>query len=502
MSSTQSSADFFVSYTEVDQAWAEWIAWTLESDGWSVVIQAWDFGAGSHFVAEMQQAAQGAQRTLAVLSKAYLASTFGEAEWQAAWAADPTGKRRKLLVVRVENCERPGLLSQIVSIDIFGNSEKQAEEKILRAANEAASVSRTKPSAAPSFPAALRGAPKMPFPPSLAETRNSKSNAPPSELVIRTTSEIGRPISISYEVRGKDRLEATIDYQDAARIVPSVNTELQRMQHRFGVRSVAPLTQLAQRFSDVFFPSEVVALAQNAQIERLRIAVGESSLLLPWELSHDGKEFLALNISILNTIGDKSARTVLRSRATSALIVEGIPEIYGGQLDSFPPDSNRTVRRGDTQITRAVVRDRVELMRVLSGTPQDLLFLNFHSTVGQTGDPIAVVGRELIDMKDLLTPIETAVPDVVVLSACESAIDQAPTHGTGTAFRTATALPESYVLGVIGWLDEQTARQFEDSFCKSYFSMKNVERAVMQARRELFAEGCEGWWRYSLFGPP
>lgn len=35
--------DFFVSYTETDQAWAVWIAWTLEAAGYSTVIQVWDF---------------------------------------------------------------------------------------------------------------------------------------------------------------------------------------------------------------------------------------------------------------------------------------------------------------------------------------------------------------------------------------------------------------------------------------------------------------------------
>ena len=49
--------DFFISYTKADQSWAEWIAWQLESEGYTTVIQVWDFHAGSNFVSEMQQAA-------------------------------------------------------------------------------------------------------------------------------------------------------------------------------------------------------------------------------------------------------------------------------------------------------------------------------------------------------------------------------------------------------------------------------------------------------------
>jgi TIR domain len=36
----ESACDFFVSYTQVDQAWAEWIAWLLEEDGYRVLVQA------------------------------------------------------------------------------------------------------------------------------------------------------------------------------------------------------------------------------------------------------------------------------------------------------------------------------------------------------------------------------------------------------------------------------------------------------------------------------
>src|SRR4029077_22704 len=46
--------DFFVSYTEADRAWAEWIAWVLEADGYRVLVQAWDFVPGSNWVQGMQ----------------------------------------------------------------------------------------------------------------------------------------------------------------------------------------------------------------------------------------------------------------------------------------------------------------------------------------------------------------------------------------------------------------------------------------------------------------
>jgi hypothetical protein len=46
--------DFFVSYTQADRAWAEWIAWILEEDDHRVLVQAWDFVPGTNWIQSMQ----------------------------------------------------------------------------------------------------------------------------------------------------------------------------------------------------------------------------------------------------------------------------------------------------------------------------------------------------------------------------------------------------------------------------------------------------------------
>jgi hypothetical protein len=81
--------DFFVSYTGVDTAWAEWIAWQLKKAGYTVTIQAWHFRPGMNFVALMGQALDRCQRTVAVVSRAYLdQSAYGSDEWTAAFTHD------------------------------------------------------------------------------------------------------------------------------------------------------------------------------------------------------------------------------------------------------------------------------------------------------------------------------------------------------------------------------------------------------------------------------
>ncbi len=151
--------DFFVSYTQADRAWAEWIAWILEEDGHRVLVQAWDFVPGTNWIQSMQAGTRDAARTIAVLSGDYLTSVYGGAEWQAAWASDPQGTGRKLLTVRVAECDRPGLLAGVVGVDLFGLAEAAAKARLRRMVSEAI-AGRAKPEVPPGFPGAGRAMPR------------------------------------------------------------------------------------------------------------------------------------------------------------------------------------------------------------------------------------------------------------------------------------------------------------------------------------------------------
>ncbi len=144
--------DFFVSYTGVDRSWAEWVAWQLEDAGYRVLVQAWDMVAGSNWAVRMQEGIACAERTIALLSAAYLNSVYGQAEWQAVQATDPLGFGRKLVPIRIAACPRPGLLGQIVSFDLFGLSQDQAQDRLLKEVG-ALRAGRAKPGVPRVFPA-------------------------------------------------------------------------------------------------------------------------------------------------------------------------------------------------------------------------------------------------------------------------------------------------------------------------------------------------------------
>jgi tetratricopeptide (TPR) repeat protein len=139
--------DFFISYSKADKDWAEWIAWTLEEAGYSVVIQAWDFRPGGNFVLEMHRAAAETKKTVPVLSEDYLRAGFTQPEWAPAFASDPQGWGRTLIPVRVKVCEPGGLLGQITYVDLVGLNEQDARTALVGAFKE-----RAKPGQAPAFP--------------------------------------------------------------------------------------------------------------------------------------------------------------------------------------------------------------------------------------------------------------------------------------------------------------------------------------------------------------
>jgi hypothetical protein len=115
----------------------------------------------------MHGAVRRSSRTVAVLSAAYVTSVFAAEEWQAVWAADPAGRDRRLLVFRVEDCEREGLLGQLVTVDLFGVDRDTARDRLVGAVRG----ERLKPEVEPLFPpmrgevARSGGEPRFPRPP-------------------------------------------------------------------------------------------------------------------------------------------------------------------------------------------------------------------------------------------------------------------------------------------------------------------------------------------------
>ena len=198
-------ADFFISYNRADKHWAEWIAWNLEANGYTTIIQEWDFRPGGNFVQEMQEATAQSERTIAVLSPHYLGSRFTQPEWNVAFAKDPTGKKKLLLPVRVQKCDLEGLLPQMIYIDLVELSSEEAQGALLAGVQSG----RAKRAEAPAFPGSLseqaRPSKAPPaFPGDVAPMRDAvaaETKAAAPKVAPKTTSEVSpkQQITILYK---------------------------------------------------------------------------------------------------------------------------------------------------------------------------------------------------------------------------------------------------------------------------------------------------------------
>jgi hypothetical protein len=154
----ETKKDFFISYNQADKQWAKWIAAVLEAEGYSCIIQAWDFRPGGNFVLDMHKALINSERFIAVLSPDYLASLYCQAEVAAALKKDPNNEKRLFVPVRVAAIEPEGLFAAIIYIDLFGTDEETAEKSLLNGVD-----TKGIPRNRPSFP----GTKKVRFPNSL-----------------------------------------------------------------------------------------------------------------------------------------------------------------------------------------------------------------------------------------------------------------------------------------------------------------------------------------------
>ena len=148
-SATSQPSELFISYTAIDKDWAVKIAWWLEEAGHTTLIQEWDFRPGHNFPLMMQRGLL-ARHTLAILSPAYLEAAYCQQECAVLLAQDPKGEQRKLIPVRVRDCNPEGLLRGVIYVDLVDCLEHQAKLKLLDALRK-----RVKPLMEPPFPASV-----------------------------------------------------------------------------------------------------------------------------------------------------------------------------------------------------------------------------------------------------------------------------------------------------------------------------------------------------------
>jgi tetratricopeptide (TPR) repeat protein len=345
--------DFFISRAGADARWAEWIAWQLEAAGYSVIVQDWDFLAGSNFVSNMRRALEQADTTVMLYSVAYFASPYTEDEWTAVFVhADDD--RRRVLPILVEPVEIPKLLRPLVYVDLVGLDDHVARERLVSAVKERG---RAKPSREPRFPGGL--SPRYP----VGERRTDRPvqpqvvNLPPVE-VARFADRMGEQTELlGYLTDSSVRLVAIVGRAGNGKSalashvlgsieLPSDGTEvdapagiiyltargtglsLERIYADAKRLIDEPAAgQMADYWSrlDVTLPQKVDALVESMKGRRVVILLDgvESSLGEDGVIAEDGlRTFVEVSLRL-----KKGPRLVLTSRADVAVPPEAFPTL-------------------------------------------------------------------------------------------------------------------------------------------------------------------------------
>ncbi|MBQ9783506.1 MAG: TIR domain-containing protein [Clostridia bacterium] len=123
--------DFFISYNKDNKDWAKWIGGTLEENGYSVYLQAWDIAPGQDFIERMNDFLNYSKHYIAVYSRSFEKSEYCMKEFQTAFNSHLTRAIDMFLPVRVEEAPLGPLYQTTVYIDLFKLPEDKAAKALL-----------------------------------------------------------------------------------------------------------------------------------------------------------------------------------------------------------------------------------------------------------------------------------------------------------------------------------------------------------------------------------
>lgn len=130
---TRPSWDYFLSYSTHDEAEARDICAIIESTGKTTFAQYKDIATGNNFVREMQRGLDGAGRVVALYSPHYEASGHCQAEWAAAYNADPSGAGQKLVPLLLQPTSLNALARQVVYKSLVGLADSARRDAVIEA---------------------------------------------------------------------------------------------------------------------------------------------------------------------------------------------------------------------------------------------------------------------------------------------------------------------------------------------------------------------------------
>jgi len=266
----------------------------------------------------------------------------------------------------------------------------------------------------------------------------------------------------------------------------------------------AELVRLGGMLRDALFPSSdgtIPELVRRLRDARGPLLVRTNESSIPWELLHDGNDFLALGHELgrrtfvnQRVVGGRALGPVRRA------LVVGDPL---GDLDAARREAGEVTAwlasRGVGCTT--LVGSEATLLRVvgeLSTENYDLLHYCGHVAAPHGTDYVGLRlhGDELFDRRALEPLAGVGAPPVVVINGCASA-DRL--ENLCVAFMV---LGAKVVVGTRHTVGEEPAREFAHRFYTELVAGASAGAAVHAGRRALRGSGAMEWASFVLYGDP
>jgi len=281
---------------------------------------------------------------------------------------------------------------------------------------------------------------------------------------------------------------------------------------------LSKLREIGQTFRKDLFTASVEETFQNSKAEHLVINMDDQLVQVPWELLHDGRQFLCQGFNLGRLVKTRqnisNGKTRLLGRPLKVLVLAD----PGGDLKSAYEEGNQIQNFMEQQ------RDLINVSFRSQDVPAEFVrnkiryfdFVHFagHADYSREnpGDSGWRLSDETLRANEIKKMADTGfMPALIFSNACQSARTEEwslKSHFQNEIFGLANAFILASVKHYIGtfWevLDEPSKR-FAIQFYRHLFENKTVGEAVRMARLDLMDEYGEEtivWASYLLYGDP
>jgi len=287
---------------------------------------------------------------------------------------------------------------------------------------------------------------------------------------------------------------------------------------RVDMEVISNLRQMGQTFRDELFTENIKKKFNESEAEHLTISLDDQLVQIPWELLHDGKQFLCQRFSMGRLVKTRQTTAGTRNRKLERPLKSLILADPEKNLESARKEGMeiRDFLNQREALISAVLRTEDITTALVGSNLKNFDMVHFAGHAEYNRENPAESGWRLSDGvlkagKFINMSQSGIMPALVFSNACQSARTEEwtiKTHFHDEIFGLANALILSGVKHYIGtfWeiLDEP-GKTFALEFYKNIFTGLTVGEAMRRARLELintYGEESLVWASYLLYGDP